>query len=77
MAWMYLFVCSFDFVIAPILWAMVNMITHSANVQWDPLTLRGAGLFHISMGAIIGIATHGRTQEKLANADLDPKQDPG
>jgi hypothetical protein len=35
---------------------------------WQPITLQGAGLFHLSMGAIIGIAAFGRTQEKLAGA---------
>ena len=31
-----------------------------------PLTLQGAGLFHIAMGAVLGIAAFGRTQEKIA-----------
>jgi hypothetical protein len=39
------------------------------NVQWQPLTLQGAGLFHISMGAVLGLAAYGRTQEKLAGAN--------
>jgi hypothetical protein len=30
------------------------------------LTLQGAGLFHMAMGAILGIAVYGRTQEKMA-----------
>lgn len=71
MAWMYLAVCSFDFIIAPIFWSVLNSLTHGAAVQWDPLTLRGAGLFHISMGAVIGIAAHGRTKEKLASAGAE------
>jgi hypothetical protein len=37
--------------------------------QWQPLTLQGAGLFHIAMGAVLGIAAMGRTQEKLAGAN--------
>jgi len=39
------------------------------------LTLQGAGLFHIAMGAVLGIAAFGRTQEKLndkAGATLAP-----
>jgi hypothetical protein len=36
--------------------------------QWNPLTLQGAGLFHIAMGAVLGIAAFGRTQEKLAGS---------
>jgi hypothetical protein len=34
--------------------------------QWQPLTLQGAGLYHIAMGAVLGIAAYGRTQEKIA-----------
>ena len=37
--------------------------------QWNPLTLQGAGLFHIAMGAVLGIAAFGRTQEKLNGAN--------
>jgi hypothetical protein len=67
---MYMFVCSFDFVVAPILWSLTQSIFHGAvNVQWQPLTLQGAGLFHISMGAVLGLAAYGRTQEKLAGAN--------
>jgi hypothetical protein len=33
------------------------------------LTLQGAGLFHIAMGAVLGIAAFGRTQEKLNGAN--------
>ena len=66
MGYMYLVVCIFDFIIAPILWSIVQAIGQGqVNMQWQPLTLQGAGLFHISMGAILGIAAYGRTKEKL------------
>jgi hypothetical protein len=29
------------------------------------MTLQGAGLFHMAMGAVLGLAAWGRTQEKL------------
>jgi hypothetical protein len=32
------------------------------------LTLQGAGLFHLAMGAVLGIAAFGRTQEKIAGS---------
>ena len=60
MAMMYMSVCAFDFILAPILWAVVQFWeTQAANDafrQWQPLTLQGAGLFHMAMGAIIGVA---------------------
>ena len=70
MGWMYMGVCIFDFVLAPVLWSTAQAIFHGGvNVQWQPLTLQGAGLFHISMGAVLGLAAYGRTQEKLAGAN--------
>jgi hypothetical protein len=70
MGWMYMGVCAFDFVLAPVLWSLVQAFFHGGvNVQWQPLTLQGAGLFHISMGAVLGLAAYGRTQEKLAGAN--------
>jgi len=68
--WMYMGVCIFDFVVAPVLWSLTQALFHGGvNVQWQPLTLQGAGLFHISMGAVLGLAAYGRTQEKLAGAN--------
>ena len=70
MGWLYMFVCFFDFVLAPILWSLVQALYKGGvNVQWQPLTLQGAGLFHIAMGAVLGLAAYGRTQEKLNGAN--------
>ena len=70
MGWMYMVVCTCDFVIFPVLWSLLHAVLHTANmVQWQPLTLQGAGLFHIAMGAVLGIAAFGRTQEKLGGAN--------
>jgi hypothetical protein len=70
MGWMYMGVCIFDFVLAPILWAVIQFWeTQAANDafrQWQPMTLQGAGLFHMAMGAVLGLAAWGRTQEKLS-----------
>lgn len=72
MAMMYLAVCSFDFIIAPILWSIVQALSKGqVTLQWQPLTLQGAGLFHVAMGGILGIAAHGRTQEKLAGVEIN------
>ena len=68
--WMYIAVCLFDFMLAPILWSVTQAVFHGGvNVQWQPLTLQGAGLFHVAMGAIIGVSAYGRTQEKLNGAN--------
>ena len=66
MGWMYMGVCVFDFVVAPILWTAIQALYHGGiNTQWQPLTLQGGGLFHVAMGAVIGISAYGRTKEKL------------
>lgn len=70
MGWLYMGTCTFDFVIFPILWSLLQAVTHAAQItQWQPLTLQGAGLYHIAMGAVLGLAAFGRTQEKLAGAN--------
>jgi hypothetical protein len=69
MGWMYMAVCICDFVLFPILWSLVQVIGDGkVETQWSPITLQGAGLFHMAMGAILGIAVYGRTQEKIINA---------
>jgi hypothetical protein len=66
MAWMYMLVCIFDFMIAPIFWSLVQVFGKGVvQNQWNPLTLQGAGFFHLSMGTILGITAYGRTQEKM------------
>jgi hypothetical protein len=77
MGWMYMLVCTMDMVIFPVLWSLLQTFTHSPITQWNPLTLQGAGLFHIAMGAVLGIAAFGRTQEKLGGANNGGAQTPG
>jgi hypothetical protein len=72
MGWMYMLVCTCDFVIFPILWSLHQAISHgNVSSQWSPITLQGAGLFHVALGAILGIAAFGRTQEKIAGTNAD------
>lgn len=71
MGWMYMTVCIFDFILFPILWSLLQATHNIPVTQWDPLTLRGAGLFHMAMGAVLGVAAYGRTKEKLAGMSLD------
>ena len=73
MGWMYMTVCAFDFIVFPIMYTIVQFWeTEAANDafrQWQPLTLAGAGLFHMAMGAVLGLSAWGRTQEKLNGAN--------
>lgn len=66
MGWMYMAVCVFDFIVFPILWSVLQALAAgSVTTPWQPLTLQGAGLFHVAMGAVLGIAVYGRTKEKV------------
>lgn len=66
MGWVYMMTCTADFVVFPILWSLLQAMSHGqVTSQWQPLTLQGAGLYHIAMGAVLGIAAYGRTKEKI------------
>ena len=69
MGWMYMLVCTADFILFPVMWSLLQTFAKVPITQWMPLTLQGAGLFHIAMGAVLGIAAFGRTQEKLGGAN--------
>ena len=77
MGWMYMIICLADMLVFPVLWSLLQAMTHQAITQWNPLTLQGAGLFHIAMGAVLGIAAFGRTQEKIAGSAVNPAPTPG
>lgn len=72
MGWLYMSTCAFDFILAPILWAIVQSAVNGQVTQWNPITLQGAGLYHVAMGAILGVAAWSRGQEKMAGASVPP-----
>ena len=69
MGWVYMVTCTTDFIIFPVLWSLLQAVLKQPVTAWQPITLQGAGLYHLAMGAIIGVAAFGRTQEKLAGAN--------
>jgi hypothetical protein len=71
MGWMYMIICMLDMAIFPVIWSLTQVITKQPITQWQPLTLQGAGLFHLAMGAVLGIAAWGRTQEKVAGSAVN------
>ena len=76
MAIMYMMVCLFDFIVFPIMFTVVQFWeTSAANDafrQWSPLTLLGGGLFHVAMGAVLGVSAWSRGQEKIAGVANGP-----
>jgi hypothetical protein len=67
MGWSYMLTCITDFVVFPVLWSVLQALQGGeVNSQWNPITLQGAGLYHLAMGAVLGVAAWSRGQEKLA-----------
>jgi hypothetical protein len=77
MAVMYMCVCACDFILFPIMFTIVQFwevaIQNDAFRQWQPLTLQGGGLFHMAMGAVLGITAWSRGQEKMAGVSSGPQ----
>ena len=63
-AWQYFSVCVFDFIIFPLIDFALSYYTKIDN-NWDPLTLKDGGFYHLAMAAIIGVAAWTRGQEKV------------
>lgn len=60
MAYQYVIVCLFDFVAGPAIKLYLK-----PDIDWNPVTLRNGGLYHVAMGAVLGITSWKRSQEKL------------
>ena len=69
MGWTYMFICVFDFCIGPVMNVAFSVITKTPLQVWKSLTLDNGGLFHLAMGAVLGVAAFGRTQEKVARME--------
>ena len=76
MGWTYMMTCIFDFILGPILYNLLQYYNPGQAVgMWVPLTLQGGGLYHLAMGAVLGISAWSRGQEKMAGA-ADPVPQP-
>lgn len=75
-AWMYIAVCLFDFVIGPVFYAWYAYETKDIAKfgEWKTLTLGDGGIFHLSMGAILGVSSWSRGQEKMKQMDSITKE---
>ena len=64
LAYTYGFICISDFFLLPLVNYMLNWHLNT-NTPYLPLTLQGAGLYHLGMAGVLGITSHGRSQEKI------------
>jgi hypothetical protein len=69
MAWSYFAICLWDFLVAPIFIAWYSSRFGVPYQPWKPITLGEGGMYHIAMGAILGVAAWTRGQEKIARIE--------
>jgi hypothetical protein len=75
MAMTYMATIWFDFIVGPIIFNILQYYNPGQAVtSWTPLTLQGGGLYHLSMGAILGIAAFTRGKEKVAEIEAGKSQ---
>ena len=57
MAITYMLICLFDFIVGPVFYNVLQYLNPGQHVEmWQAVTLQGGGLFHMAMGAILGIS---------------------
>jgi len=71
MGWLYMAICLMDFIGFPLITMFLPVIFKGLGVQitytaWQSLTLSNGGLIHLAFGAILGVTSFMRGQEKLA-----------
>lgn len=65
-AYTYVVILIFDFIIGPIFWAILQAyLGVDAVSMWQPLTMASGGVFHAAIGAILGVSAFTRGQEKI------------
>jgi hypothetical protein len=72
MAWTYMSICVFDFIIGPIITMIYSSSIGITYIPWISITLSNGGVFHMAMGAILGAAAWTRGQEKIRRVERDP-----
>jgi hypothetical protein len=71
MGYLYMAVCAFDFICFPILYSIFQYFSGVTQPeQWYPITLHGAGLYHVAMGAILGISAFTKSKEVIHRRNL-------
>lgn len=60
----YIAICLFDFIVGPVLNYIFFVKVTGTFQPWKPLTMSDGGLFHMAMGAVLGVTSWTRGQEK-------------
>ena len=72
MGWLYMAICFMDFIAFPIIAMIMPVVYKGFGVSvsysaWQSLTLSNGGLIHLAFGAILGITSYTRGQEKISS----------
>ena len=60
----YMLICLFDFIIGPVVYNVLQFLNPGQHLDmWQAVTLQGGGLFHMSAGAILGIAAFNKDKK--------------
>lgn len=59
----YIVTCLWDFTVAPIFFQVFQGA--GVGLEWKPLTVEGGGLYHVAMGAVLGVSAWSRGTEKI------------
>ena len=67
MGWLYMLICAFDFIIAPIVSMFIPLwLKGTPYTPWKSITLENGGMIHLAFGAILGVTAWTRGEEKKA-----------
>lgn len=56
--WVYLAICAFDFILAPVMMAVLPAFIKGVTyVPWKSLTLENGGIIHLAFAAILGVTS--------------------
>lgn len=76
LAWLYVVICTFDMLIAPVIWTIAQMFGGDVTSQWVSMTLANAGMFHIVMGTVLGLSFINKKKETTVETKNEDRQEP-
>ncbi len=65
LGWAYIAICLFDFIIGPLVNFSFFQVVGGDFQSWKALTMTDGGMFHLAMGAVLGVTSWTRGQEKI------------
>lgn len=71
MGWIYALICLFDFVLAPIMVAVLPAFISGMTYEpWKSISLENGGIIHLAFAAILGVTAWTRGQENILKTKM-------